>query len=128
MCKFQFPIVIQYQKKNYRITHTLWNLLCLSLTAACQSIAWLGIIFFENVNLNTTLKQLGKYHLVSILHMHACMHTHTPIHTQTRKAMYVYCNIVVCSCNNCCNGKVTMHFVFLPHHVKSGMIFGKKKY
>jgi len=75
MCKFQFPTVIYNIRK--RITHTLWNLLCLSLTAACQSTAWLGVIFFENVNLNTTLKQLARYHLVLILHMHAHTHTQT---------------------------------------------------
>jgi len=54
---FHFPTVIYNIRK--RITHTLWNLLCLSLTAACQSTAWLGIIFFENVNLITTLKTAG---------------------------------------------------------------------
>jgi hypothetical protein len=71
MCKFQFPTVIYTTRK--RITHTLWNLLCLSLTAARQNTALFGIIFFEKVNLNIAFKQLARYHLVSVLHIH----THT---------------------------------------------------
>lgn len=90
MSNFQFVTVI-YNNRT-RITHTLWNLLCLSLTAAYQRTAWFDIIFLKKVNLNTILNQLARYQSVSVLQLHVCMHahvhTHIRIHTQTRQAMH----------------------------------------